>query len=155
MRENVTTVEPDESLYAADRLMSRGDLRHLPVLRGTALVGILTPCDILRAPGRFGPALEFGANRRAALRELRVEDAMTKSVVTIGPDASVNEAVEQLLKHRVECLPVLENGRLVGMFTATDLLHAIAGPREGVVDPREARPTATAQSTPSYIGSAA
>lgn len=153
MKEQVATVSPGESSYIADGLMSRGGLRHLPVLRGTALVGIVTPGDIVRTLGRLAPAPEFAADRRAALKALPVEEAMTTAVVTIGPDASVNEAVEQLLKHRVECLPVMEARRLVGMFTTSDLLRAITWPSDGMVDLREAR--TTAYPAPSYLGSAA
>ena len=155
MRVPVATVSPSESLYIADGLMSLGALRHLPVLSGNALVGILTHRDILRAPGLLSPVLEFAADTRAALRALRVDEAMTTAVVTIGADASVKEAAEQLLEHRVGCLPVMEDGRLVGIVTTSDLLRAIAGPGEGMADPREAGPAATAYGAPSRAGSEA
>jgi CBS domain-containing protein len=53
---------------------------------------------------------------------------MTKDVVTIEAGATVREAAERLLKHKVGCLPVLERGALVGIVTTSDLLHAIVGP---------------------------
>ena len=132
MKHPVTTVGPDDSLHIADGLMTLGDLRHLPVLSEGKLVGILTHRDILRAPGLLAPVLGLGANTRAALRTLHVQEAMTTAVVTIGVEASWHEAAEQLLKHRVGCLPVMELGRLVGIITTSDLLHAIAGRREGL-----------------------
>jgi acetoin utilization protein AcuB len=106
------------------------------VLRDGALVGILTHRDILRAPGLLAPALEYAADTRAALRALRVEEAMSSPVITIRADASAKEAAERLLEHRVGCLPVMEGGRLVGIVTTSDLLRAIAGPPERVADPR-------------------
>lgn len=136
MRKEVMTVAPSESLYAANRLMYFGDLRQLLVVKGNAVVGILTPGDILRAPGRLAPGRERGLDGTAALRGLRVQEAMTKPVVAIGPDASVNEAVEQLLRHRIPCLPVIADGRLLGLFTEADLLRAIAWPQDGMSDRR-------------------
>jgi CBS domain-containing protein len=114
--------------------MSLGGLRHLPVLSKEELVGILTHRDILRAPGLLSPVLGLAADTRAALRALRVEEAMTATVVTIGAQASLQEAAAQLLKHRVGCLPVMERGGLVGIVTTSDLLRAIAGPREAEAD---------------------
>lgn len=136
MRREVLTVAPGESLYVANRLMSLGDLRHLPVVSENAVVGMLTHGDILRAPERLAPIREQGQDTRAALRRLRVQEAMSRTVVTIGPHTSVNEAVEHLLRHGVQCLPVMEDGRLVGLFTESDLLRAIAWPRDGTSDPR-------------------
>jgi CBS domain-containing protein len=155
MKVPVATVSPSESLYIADGLMSLGELRHLPVLSGGALVGILTHRDILRAPGLLAPVLEFAADTRAALRALRVEEVMSTAVVTIGAEASVKEAAEQLLEHRVGCLPVMEDGRLVGIVTTSDLLRAIAGPREGMADPGEGSFTAPAHEAPSQVRSEA
>jgi acetoin utilization protein AcuB len=88
MKHPVTTVGPEDSLHIADGLMTLGDLRHLPVLSEGKLVGILTHRDILRAPGFLAPILGLGANTRAALRTLQVQEAMTTAVVTIGVEAS-------------------------------------------------------------------
>lgn len=130
MRAPVTTVTPSDSLHLADGIMSLGGVRHLPVLSKGRLVGILTQRDVLRAPGVLAPVLGLAANTRAALKALRVEEAMTRTVVTIGANASRQKAAAQLLKHRVGCLPVLERGGLVGIVTTSDLLRAIAGPGE-------------------------
>lgn len=134
MKAPVTTVAPNDSLHLADGIMSLGGLRHLPVLSKGRLVGILTHRDVLRAPGVLAPVLGLAANTRAALRALRVEEAMTTTVVTIGANASPQEAAAQLLKHQVGCLPVLERGGLVGIVTTSDLLRTIAGPCEAETD---------------------
>ncbi len=151
----VATVSPSETLYIADGLMSLGDVRHLPVLSGKALVGILTQRDLLRAPSLLAHVPEFAADPRAALWALRVEEVMTTPIVTIGAEASVEEAAEQLLKDRVGCLPVMEDGRLAGIVTTSDLIGAIAGPQEGMANPREASSTATAPRAPAYARSEA
>lgn len=144
------TVAPGESLHAANCLMYFGDLRQLPVVKGNAVVGILTHGDILRAPGRLAPVRGRGLGASTALRGLRVQEAMTSPVVTIGPDASVNEAVEHLLRNGVQCLPVVAGGRLVGLFTEADLLHAFAWPRDEGSDSRALAPS-PAQTAPSQL----
>jgi acetoin utilization protein AcuB len=120
----VTTIGPDDSLHVADGIMSLGGLRHLPVVSGGELVGILTHRDILRAPTTF---FGFASDARAVLRALRVKDVMTTEVVTIGANATVQEAAARLLEHKVGSLPVLEGGALVGIVTTSDLLVAIVG----------------------------
>lgn len=145
------TVSPSDGLYVADRLMSQNDRRPLPVVKGAVLVGILTHGDILRAPRRLAPGRAAAEDAGAALRGLRVQEAMTRAVITIGPEASVNEAVEQLLRHRVQCLPVIQDGRLVGLFTESSLLRAIAWPREGASDPGAGISPAPVHAGPSHL----
>lgn len=125
MKTRVTTIGPDDTLHLADGIMSLGGLRHLPVVSGGALVGILTHRDILRAPTTFHG---FASDARAVLRALSVRDVMTREVITIDASATVQEAAARLLMHKVGCLPVLERGALVGIVTTSDLLHAIVGP---------------------------
>lgn len=131
MKKRVTTIAPDESLHLADGIMALGGLRHLPVVSGGALVGILTHRDILRAPTTF---FGFATDARAVLRALTARDVMTREVVTIDAEATVQAAAERLLKHKVGCLPVLERGALVGIVTTSDLLHAIVGPHAAATD---------------------
>ena len=126
-----TTVAPEDTLSLADGIMSLGGLRHLPVVSGGVLVGIVTQRDMLCAPTTL---VGFAADARAILRALTVRDVMTREVVTIHVEATVRDAAERLLKHNVGCLPVLDRGALVGIVTTSDLLHAIAGVVEAFVD---------------------
>lgn len=119
------TVAPGDSLHIADGIMSLGVVRHLPVVSGDDLVGVVSQRDILRSPGLLSPVLGLAVDTRAALKTLRVEDAMSPTVLTIGAEASVREAAERMLTHRVGCLPVVDGGKLVGIITTSDLLRAI------------------------------
>jgi CBS domain-containing protein len=130
----VTTLAPDDSLDLADEIMCLGGFRQLPVLCGRRLVGILTQRDILGAPGLFAPVLGLAVDTRAALKTLCVWEVMVATVVTIGADASLQDAAEQMLKHRVGCLPVLDGKRLVGIVTTSAVLRALAGPPGAVRD---------------------
>ena len=121
------TVTPGDTLHVADGTMSLGGVRHLPVVKGRKLVGVISQKDILRAPGLLGPSVGFAVDTRTLLKALRVEDVMSSTIVTIGADATVREAAERLLNHRVGCLPVLELGTLVGIVTTSDVLRAVAG----------------------------
>lgn len=123
----VTTVAPDDSLRIAGELMSMVRLSHLPVVDGRGLVGMLTQRDILGAPGLLGPVLGPAVDTRETLKAHRVGEVMS-GFVTIGAEGSLQQAAEKLLKHGVDCLPVLEDGALVGIVTTSDLLRAVAGP---------------------------
>jgi CBS domain-containing protein len=123
--------------------MSLEGVRHLPVVRNGELVGVISQRDILRAPGFLSHLLSAP---KAVLRSLRVDDVMSRELVTIDAAASVEEAAQKLLSHRVGCLPVLEAGVLVGIVSTSDLLLALAGPPEAAdaVVGWAARPPSTA-----------
>jgi CBS domain-containing protein len=98
-------------------------IRHLPVLDddGEELVGIVSQRDIFR--GALARALGYGeAAQTKLLGMLVVKEVMTNDVVTIGPAASLAEAAGIMRERRIGCLPVLEDGRLVGILTEADFV---------------------------------
>jgi len=118
----VTTVARQDTVEVADGVMTLGRIRHLPVLDGTEVVGILSQRDLYRSA--LGAALAFGVQKpQQIMRMLEVGDVMTTPPVTIAPDAPVQEAARAMEEKRIGCLPVIENGRLVGILTETDILH--------------------------------
>jgi CBS domain-containing protein len=122
MEHEVTTLNETDTLGLADDIMRLGRIRHLPVISGERLVGIVSQRDLFLAA--VSSVLHF---RKAAEREwlatIRVREVMTHPVITIDPRASIREAVELMLEKRVGCLPVLEDGRLVGLLSETDCLR--------------------------------
>lgn len=109
----ILSVEAGEDLALANQIMLWAEIRHLPVLSGGALVGVLSASDLLRRATRGG--------WRDSLRA-PVKSAMSAPAQTISPDEDVAEAAARMAERRIGCLPVVSDGAIVGMLTRTDLL---------------------------------
>jgi CBS domain-containing protein len=109
MTRRLLTVEPKQEIALASQMMLWGGVRHLPVLEGGRLVGIVSDRDLLRASA-------------GATNALTVRDVMAKDVQTIAPEATVEDACGRMATARINCLPVVKNGHLVGILTSTDVL---------------------------------
>jgi CBS domain-containing protein len=113
------TVAPTETIENASRMMTREDIRHLPVVSGERLIGMLSDHDLLAARGgRLGIAHEEGAQR--APTERLVGEVMSKRVITVSPDEQAVHAAEVLYRRRIGALPVLTRGRLCGLLAVSD-----------------------------------
>jgi CBS domain-containing membrane protein len=127
MTADPTTLKRNDKLTLADDIMRLGRVRHLPVLDddGQTLVGIVTQRDLFR--DALAQALGYGRHaQRKLLDSLAVKDVMTTEVVTIRPDASLVFAARVLSEKKIGCLPVVENGRLVGILTEGDFVALVA-----------------------------
>ena len=115
--------EPTMSIVEAQRYMGENNIRHLPVVGdGKRLLGLVTRQTLLVDPGRLG-SLDVWEIARA-LSELTLKDVMVKAkdVVTIDPDITMEEAARIMVENRIGCLPVVEEGVVVGIITEIDLL---------------------------------
>ena len=122
MHTNVVVVSPETSLSQAQRLMHDNRIRHLPVVSGHRLVGIVTDRDLRNASPSQATTLERG-EINYQMDTTPIETCMTRDVVVIRPQASIIEGARQLLEGAFGCLPVVENGELVGIVTEIDLLR--------------------------------
>lgn len=117
MRERIqrqpVTISPDASLLEARQLIHAKGIRHLPVVdENRNVVGIVTERDLMAAAPPD------------STRKINVSAFMTPNerLISITPDTLIEEAVQLLHDHKIRCLPVLEEGRLYGIFTETDAL---------------------------------
>lgn len=127
MTAQVTTLKRNDKLTLVDDVMTLGRIRHLPVLDddGEQLVGIVSQRDLFR--GALAQALGYGQYaRRKLLDTFSVKDVMGTDVITTSPDTLLVAAARVLIERKIGCLPVVENGRLVGIITEGDFVSLVA-----------------------------
>jgi CBS domain-containing protein len=106
--------------------MTLGRVRHMPVVHGGRLVGVVSERDLLRAS--LSNLTDFGNDqRRAFLQAVEIRRVMSSPPVVIHPDATPEEAALMMAEQKIGCLPVLDGEDLVGLVTETDLLRYFAG----------------------------
>ena len=115
--------EPTMTIMDAQRYMGENRIRHLPIVGdGKRLLGLVTTHSLLADPSRIG-SLDVWEIARY-LSRLTVEQAMIKpkDIITIGPNITIEEAARIMVEGKIGCLPVLEDGILVGIITETDMM---------------------------------
>jgi len=124
MTTEVTSLQETDSLLDARMVFVRSSFRHLPVLRGKTLVGVVTEHDVKQ----FAPSLMSGVKPdeyNRLLENTPVSRAMTREPLTVQPEQPVFEAAALLYDRSFGCVPVVENGQLVGILTTTDMLRLL------------------------------
>ena len=119
---NPVTVAPHDSLRRAIALMKEGSFRRLPVLEDGQLVGIVTDRDI-RLAANSPVILRERWQDEFLLDHVKVDACMTPDPITVTPDSSVEEAARLMHGRKVGGLPVVQEGKLVGIITETDILN--------------------------------
>ncbi|HEY0715788.1 MAG TPA: CBS domain-containing protein [Polyangia bacterium] len=104
-----------QPLAVAQRMMREHGIRHLPVLDGGKLLGLLSERDVLLVESL--PATDPN--------EVRAEEAMSQDLVTASPDAPLAEVIETMLARKVGSAVAVEHEHVVGVFTTTDALEAL------------------------------
>jgi CBS domain-containing protein len=144
----VVSVLPDQSVFDAAKLMLEKKISGLPVVDDTGnLVGIVTEGDFLRraeigtkrqrprwveffmGPGRL-------ADEYVRISGRKIRDVMTRDVRAVAPDTPLSEAVRLMERHNIKRVPVVEGGKMVGIVTRANLLHAMASFVHEVASPR-------------------
>ena len=110
MTRNPVTIRSSDELAKAKSLMKSCGFRRLPVVDDGQLVGILTERDLREHAGH--------------LENTRANAVMRTALVTIAPEGTVEEAARLMLKHKIGGLPIVTDGRLLGIVTTSDLLAA-------------------------------
>jgi CBS domain-containing protein len=125
MTTDLLTLNLNDTLRLADDIMNLAKVRHFPVLDRDKLVGVLNQSDLLHASMR-SLISRPGDTPRQALGTVAVRD-IVKPATTIRCDATIEEAALMMVEKELDCLFVLEDEKLVGVATRTDLLREMAG----------------------------
>lgn len=144
MTTDVVTVTPETPVEEVAKLLLARRISGVPVVDANGrLVGILTEGDLMRRPEIETERhrswwLRLFADPRGAAEEyvrsrgIRADDVMTRQVVTVTEDTSLSEIAELLEGHRIKRVPVVRGGRVVGIVSRANLLHALVARREAL-----------------------
>jgi len=124
MKKDLATVTKDERMTVAKKIMKDKNIRHLPVVDGKKLIGLVTNMDIRKAEASPATSLEI-RELHYLLDKLTVGEIMTRNVITISPDVSIEEAAILLHDNKIGCLPVVEDGNLVGIISENDIMEIL------------------------------
>lgn len=120
------TLKPEDTLDLANDVISLGRIRHIPIVDGSRLVGIVTERDLI------GAAAEkiFGLKRKsksALLKTVLIKEVMKKRVITAAPDTPIKDVAHLMADKKIGCVPVVSDGMVVGLVTTTDILRYVEG----------------------------
>lgn len=119
----VWSVSSDTTIQEALQLLEKYDIGALPVIDETKLVGILSERDVVRKLGRLG-SIDFSHT---------VKDLMITNVYFVEPTNSVDECMKLMTNKHIRHLPVVENGKVVGVISIGDLVKEIIADRETMI----------------------
>ena len=123
MTSPVITGTPDMALSEARQIFDERQIRALPILKGDKLVGLINRLVLIRLDLSIlgNEVWNLGIN----VADETAADAMKTDVTTVTPDATILHATRSMLENKINALPVLENGKLIGILTSSDLLRFI------------------------------
>jgi acetoin utilization protein AcuB len=125
MSKNIITIDETDSMQDAMKLLKEHNIRMLPVMKKGKLVGIVTDRDLKRASASDATSLEIH-ELLYLLTRVKVKDIMTKKVITVPPDFTVEETALVFQKNKISGAPVVDSkGKLVGTITQTDLFRVL------------------------------
>ncbi len=125
MSKNIITIDENDSMHGAMKLLKEHDIRMLPVMKNGKLVGIVTDRDLKKASASDATSLEIH-ELFYLLTRIKVKNIMTKDVITVPPDFTVEETAQVLQKNKISGAPVVDaKGQIVGTITQTDLFRVL------------------------------
>ncbi len=120
MTRKLVTVVSETTAAEALALCRMNRIRHLPVLEGRRLVGVISDRDLRAATPALGDLA-----RAEALDRIRVADEMARDVTTAGPEDPIEDAAMAMYERKIGCLPVVDGEDLVGILTTSDVMRAL------------------------------
>jgi CBS domain-containing protein len=146
MNPNVVFCKPDNTVREAAKILKENNISGVPVIEGDELVGIISegdllklliipekgdlwlpsPFEVIEVPIREILGWEDTKKMLSDVGSTKIEEIMTKDVYTISSEASIEEASEHMVRHRINRLPVIEDDRVVGIITRGDIIEGLA-----------------------------
>ena len=123
MTKNVITLNYTDELETAERLFKKNHIRHIPVVSGDTIKGILSYTDLLRIS--FADAIDEDEDTvdTVVYNMFTIEQVMAKNPTSVSSKTTIKEVAELLAKQEFHALPVVDHGKLVGIVTTTDLIN--------------------------------
>lgn len=122
MTKEVITLNHTDDLVTAEKLFKEYHIRHIPVVNGGKIIGMLSYTDLLRIS--FADAVYDDEKEVDTIvyNMFTIEQVMAKNLVTVNSETTIKEVAEILSKNEFHALPVLKEGKLAGIVTTTDLI---------------------------------
>ncbi len=123
MTTEVITLNVTDNLDTAERLFKSKSIRHIPVVKNEQIIGMLSYTDLMRII--FADAVYEDESQidTVVYNMFTIEQVMAKNLVSVSADTTIKEVAEILSKKEFHALPVIENDKLVGIVTTTDLIN--------------------------------
>ncbi len=123
MSKNVITLSSTDDLMVAEKLFKKENIRHIPVVSGSEIKGMLSYTDLLRIS--FADAIDGDETDvdTVVYNMFTIEQVMAKNLSTVNSETTIKEVAEILSKKEFHALPVVDNNKLVGIVTTTDLIN--------------------------------
>lgn len=122
MSKNIIAITTSDELATAEMLFKKYKIRHIPVVKGETIIGMLSYADLLKISYAETTNDEHGIEA-IVYNSFTIEQVMTKDVLCIDSNTTIQEATEILVKREFHALPVVDDSILVGIVTSTDLLN--------------------------------
>lgn len=123
MTSHVITLNQTDDLETAEMLFKKNNIRHIPVVNGTKIIGMLSLTDLLRIS--FADAVDESEEHVDTIvyNMFTIEQVMAKKLVSVTSTTSIKDVAEILSKKEFHALPVIDDNKLVGIVTTTDLIN--------------------------------
>lgn len=122
MSTELITLDLSQSLYDAERLFKKHNIRHLPVVDGKKLIGVLSYSDLLKIS--YADLTENEENVSEVVYDMyTIQQVMAKVPISVEPETSIKEVAEVLADQSFHSIPITDGEELVGIVTTTDLLN--------------------------------
>lgn len=123
MTRDVITLNHTDNLETAESLFKKNNIRHIPVVSGEKIIGMLSYTDLLRIS--FADAIDEDEQDVDTIvyNMFTIEQVMAKNLISVNSNSTIKEVAEILSKKEFHALPIVDNNKLVGIVTTTDLIN--------------------------------